>query len=369
MAKMHALPLATAAQQGIAKISKGLQLESDGVVGALRPISEIWVDPLGSDTVGDGAIGNPFQSIARAFSFILAHPLLDGYTIHLPAGSWQEDIGLPPPNTRFVGAGETRTRLSGVSSLAWLEGLNDAGALFFEDLTLVADISGRNGGNISVAFRNAALVGQLTLIGSLDFDACSGPSFSNLTNCSNVRIRNARTNGSTTLSLTYDPLTGTNGSGAVLNEVDGGSWGVIQYTSTDADVPLLISNAQVAAVQAVGSATINVIGSKVGTLHADSASCSIDYDGFSGPIYGGLGTFSSKELLVKTTVPANFDSGDISIPIPKQSTNSLKNLFFSSDLPGPSFSYVSSTSTSITVHVLGASSVHPAYELRVLVKL
>lgn len=372
MGKMQALPLATAAQQGIVKIGAGLRVPVAGTVGVVQPLASLWVDASGSDTEGDGSYGNPFATLAKAFSVIVASPLPSGYTVFLPAGDWQEDIGLPPPGTAIVGHGMLRSSLAGAggATLAWSEGLTNAGAVTVVQLRLVADVTGRDGGDLSLLAFQSSLQGVMSLIGKLVMDGCDGD-YANLINCANVSVRNPVSTPSSIFNLTYDPGAGTNGPGAAYNEVSGGLWAGIQYDSMDASVPLYVLGTKVlGGIIAMHNGHVETTGTTAASLSSNDAGSEIAYDGpvdDASPTFHGFGTFRNAELVVKRTVPMNFGSGDVVVAIPPQAVSTLKNVFVMADVAGIAVNWVSSTNSSITLHVTAPVS-HPAYELRILVK-
>lgn len=358
--------LATVNQRGVLEVGVGLQLPTSGKVDAVRLISDLWIDPAGNDTNGSGSISNPFATLTKAFQYISDHPLAGGYTVHLPSGVWEEAVGLPPPKTRLVGQD---TALSGPAGamLEWGESA-DAGPRLFEGLRLSANITGRDGGDLSISAYRSSLLGTLTRIGSVLLDGCAD-SFSSLINCSNVTVRNPVSDPSTVFALTYDPTEGANGSGAVYNEIVGGLWDTVQYDSTDATVPLYVRGARVmGSLLAYREGYLIAVGSTAVALESVHADSHIAYDGFCNdtlPAFHGLGSFSNTQLLLKKTITQNFGSGDVVLALPKQASSTLKNVFMSTDVPGISASWVSSTDNSVTIHLTGPLA-HPAYELRIL---
>ena len=374
MGKMQALLLATATQQGVLRVGAGLHLPAPGVIDAIPSLSDLWVDSGGDDTNGNGSITSPFATLSHAFAWAVAHPLASGYTVHLPAGNWQEHVGLPPPNTCLVGEGMLRTVLSDVAGapLVWTEGVGDPGVRYFNGLWLVADVSGRDGGNIALVAFQCRFQSTLTLLGQLTMDGCDGD-YSNLVNCSNVTVSNPRSTPSTSFNLSYDPLAGTNGPGAVYNEIRGGQWGGVQFNSQDPTVILYVLGARVSSgILAYNAANIQAISTSTPSLTANDAASEVGYDGpvnDVSPTFHGLGTFRNAELVLKKTVPMNYGTGDVTIPVPKQaSVLPLKNVFVMVDLQMVDVTWVSSTASSITLHVIPTAALHPAYELRILVK-
>lgn len=371
MGKMQALPLATAAQKGVANVGTGLKVPAAGVVDALRPSADLWVDSAGNDTEGSGSEENPFATLTRAFAFITGAPLPNGYTVHLPSGQWEENVGLPPPATRLVGEGDL-TSLAGVggAALAWVEGVTDPGARYVDSMRLTADITGRDGGNLALHFDHVALVGVLTLVGAVSLDGCNLDAVT-FVNCANVLVHDPMSSPSSAFDLSYDPGAGTNGPGAAYNEISGGLWGGITYDSQDATVPLYVLGARVlGGLFASHSGHIEASGTVAAALSSNDSTSEIAYDGpvnDASPTFHGLGIFRNAELVLKRAIPLNFGSGDVTIPVPPQATATLKNVFAMADIAGVSVNWVSSTFNSITLHIT-APVAHPAYELRILVK-
>jgi hypothetical protein len=295
--------------------------------------------------------------------------LAEGYSVFLPSGAWVEDIPLPPPAARIVGQGRSRTTLTGTAgTLAWLEAAASTGLRTFEQLTLDADVTGRDGGDLTLEFFDCAVPGTLTLIGRLLMCRCS--SAYTLVNCANVHVTDPIDVSAVNLGLTYVPSAGTNGTGALLSEIDGGTWANIDYDSEDVLVPLHVRSAWVSnSVRALTSASIKLTGSHAAGLIANDVGTSIEYDGPVGktaPTLIGAGTFKTAEFLLARDVAENFGTGDIAMAIPK-SAIVPDSTFISASIPGVEASFVSSTDSSVTVHV-ATTAPHVSYQLRVLVK-
>lgn len=356
---------------GIARVGAGIALPTAGTITDRALRGELYIDTNGSDATGDGAQGNPFRTLAAAYAFIASNPLRDGYSVNIPNGDWSETVGLPPPDTRLIGNGTLANAMGGAN--AWTEDpVEDAGLISIIGLTVVADITGRNGGSIDLFLMESKIVGTLTLMGRVV--SIGGTGSFVLANCSNVSIIDSRADPATcTISLTYDPTAGSNGSGSVQNLASGGQWLSIEYDSIDAQVPFIIMGARVTSIVARQDAHVICSGCVVNSCESHDANSRIDYDGACRsdgtlPTYAGAGSFESAELILKRLVPQDYGPGTLTFAIPRQAgTTSLRNLFFSTDAIGIDVSYVSATANSITVHVQAPTS-HPAYNLRVFVK-
>ncbi len=84
--------------------SKAVQGVGPGDYGYGQTI-DLYVSPTGSDTTGNGTVGNPYQTIARAMKdipvFVSHH-----YVIHLAAGTYREEVLL---ENRYFGAAARST--------------------------------------------------------------------------------------------------------------------------------------------------------------------------------------------------------------------------------------------------------------------
>src|SRR5579872_6260194 len=212
MAKFRAIPQGSTSQAGLVEIGHGIRSPSLGVADQAVATGQLWVDPNGSDSSGDGSFGNPFLTLTHAFAFIVSNPLTNGYSIRLPSVAWKENVGLPPPGTTIIGVGEANTSLSapGGGTLIWTQPGGQISSLEFRDLALNANVNGVNGGTLLALFRSCIVNGTFTLVGQSDWDNCSSlPVF---TNCQTIAIHNCPGNGAN-LSFSYDPIGGgTNGS-------------------------------------------------------------------------------------------------------------------------------------------------------------
>lgn len=368
MGKIQLPLLATTTQKGIVQVGSGL-LSTPGIIDAVRPIAELWVARNGSDSTGSGAMGNPFATLTHAFAFITANPLAGGYTVHMPAGVWQEAVSMPPATTRLIGQGMLSTVLIGISNaqLQWVE--DSAGIRCFSDLRLHADITGIDNGDLMLVMLHADMSGVITLAGYVDMDSCAGTY--NFVNCLNVHVRNPYVGSSTDFQLTYDPTAGTNGSGAVVHDVAGGVWQSLSYDSQDASVPLCLHNVRATSLITKNAGKITTDTTVATNLTATDASSVIEYAGpanESYPVYHGNGSFKSSELLLKKIVLANTGPGNLVLTLPKQVGDPvLKSIFSSTDFGGIVLSYVSNTASTLTLFA-EAPATHPTYEIRVLVR-
>lgn len=85
--------------------------ELNGGIVALR--YELWVDPTnGSDTEGDGRIGNPYQTITHTLSVISDNSSTKRYVIRAAAGTYNESSLTWKPYVGLQGSGQDYTILN-----------------------------------------------------------------------------------------------------------------------------------------------------------------------------------------------------------------------------------------------------------------
>jgi hypothetical protein len=382
MAKWRALPAATTSQQGLVEAGHGIAVPSPGTFDQVVATGQLWVDPNGNDTTGDGSSGNPFLTLTHTFAYIVAHPLTAGYDVYMPPVNWEENVALPPPNTTLVGSDQDATFLSAVggSPLSWVQTIGQESVLEFRNMGLLASITGGNAGgsSLELLFYHAFVVGTLTLIGSITLD---GSTFFNSTfvNCGNVVITNpaagATLAADANLSFSYDPVSGTNGTFTPGLTLLGGTWNSIAYSATATGAPLEIIGARVQNVTAQDMATIQCRATRVmGQLNAQDPSALIEYDMPSvhyTPTFAGSGSFKLAEFAIIKTLPMGFVSGNVTVPIPTSGYGSsqIPDVLGQSNLPGTIITYVSNTSATLTVYVQTNPSPAPsAFQITLLVK-
>jgi hypothetical protein len=375
MAKWRSLPVASTTQQGVVQAGHGIQVPSTGTFAQAVATAQLWVDPNGNDTTGDGSFGNPWLTLSHTFTYIVANPLSNGYIVHLPPGSWEEAVPLPPSGTVLKGSDVAQSSLAGVSDvpLVWTQSVGDVRALTFRDLVLSADITGGNasGSSLALTFQRCSLsTSELTNVGSVLIDDCNPlPTF---TNCGSVTIQNCA-GYAAGLNLAYDPLTATNGSFSPGLLLLGGQWGTVSYTVTESGANLEIIGARAQNVQGTGPATIQCRNTRVlGQLNA-GVGCVIEYDMPSvnnTPTFAGSGSFKMAEYIILKTISPGFTAGPVTVPIPTDAFGgNLTDVIGSSDLPGTIVTYVSNTTTTLTVFVdPGTSPTSSALHLVLLVK-
>ena len=372
MAKFRSLPLVSTSVEGLVQAGHGIRVPTSGVLDQAIASSQLWVDPNGNDSSGDGSFGNPFLTLTKAFAYIVANPLSDGYVIFVPPIVWQENVGLPPPQTCIVGSSSKGTVLEAVGggNLTWAQPASQTSELEFRNLTLNANVNGVSGGSLSTLFRNCIVNGTFTLVGYSDWSTCDVlPTF---VNCQTVYIYACPGNGAN-LSLTYDPFSGTNGPGPVGLLVAGGQWGGITYSATASGVPLEVIGARANTVNAQNSATINCRRTRVLTsLTATHVSSVIEYDSpliSLAPVFAGLGSFKLVEFFLSKAIALNAGESDVTIAIPPLLSNyPIPNVFGQSNLKGTSITYVSNTINSLTVHVIPGTLPNPAFNISLLVR-
>jgi hypothetical protein len=370
VSKAQALPQATSSQAGVGTQGAGLSRAVAGVFALVPVPFTFWVHPTGSDDAGDGSQGNPYRTLGKAFAVIAAGSSTLGWVVMLPPGVWEENVGLPPPNTTLRGAGSDRTLLRGpgAAALTWTESGNP-GARALEDLALFANLTGEDGGNLPVRCTRVAPAGTFTNLARLVFDGCS--SLPTLVNQGALLIRNHQTPTPPALSFTYDPVTATNGAGPLGSRVEGGAWGAVLYEATDPGADLELVGVRATSIETRGQGIARVRSSRVVTLlRAQDASSQVEYDGplvDELPAFTGAGVLRPASLLLRHTFLAGFVEGDVTLALPNLGgLVDASAVFTSLNKPGGEVSFVSSTATSLTLHVKPPTGA-PAFQLRALV--
>jgi len=364
MGQVRGFPTASITQPGVAQLGVGV-INQLGVVGLVKPANEIWVDDQGDDVKGDGSQGNPWKTLVKAFTFATANPFT---TVRLPAGNWSETVGIPPTNTLIVGE-NTLLRNGSDSSLTWQE--VSPTNLAFQNVQLVADITGKNGGDLQLSFLNCAVSGVHTLVG-LEVHTLPRGTLPTFVNCSSVRISSSHYTFAEAIVISYDPITATNGSNTG-HHIEGGLWTDISYNATDPGSELILQGVVSDTVTADGSAIVRCKCTKVLTsLNTGSGSLAvIEYDqplSYGLPGLSGNGTFKLSEISIERNESALAGERDVVLALPRLPAGTvIQNVQLSCNLPGTDLTWVSNTDTSLTIHTKPPSS-NPAYIISVLVK-
>jgi hypothetical protein len=361
MAKLQFNPLATLVAKGITSIVSGLKNASPGTIESVRATNSCWVAVNGDDTLGDGSISNPFATITRAVT--LLGNGTQAKVIFLGPGSFLNST-LPVTNTTFIGCGSSNTILTTVGG-GWSE---TSGPLHFEfvDLQFSGTFTGKNGGNFEAWFTRCQVDGTFNLVGDAKFTECALAPTLVLNNSTPTLLQ---TPGFSTVTISLNSGAGTNGNVASI-EIDGGVWLNITFGSVSNDKPLNVRNAVIAELVTTGLAVASIaVGTTVYSLVAqDAGSQIVDASPYySSKTYSGLGEFVWEQIQLTKTMPANAGETDVTLPMPRRNAATNYKTYAATTLNGVDISYVSSTPTTITVHVKPPSPTHASYSFSILV--
>lgn len=372
MARAQEVPLASGTNPGTVIFGDGIPKNNPpGVLSLRAECGVLYVASDGDDVNGDGSQTNPYATLARTWTHIAANPKPLGYAVMLPGCLWEENVPLPPPNTTLWGRGlRSELRAVGGGPITWTEGGTDAGLISFRDLSVSAVITGRNGGNLNLAFYDALVTGSITRVGTLSFDGAYG--YPTLTNIAILNIINSRVKNAS-LAFTYDSTGGTNGLATTKPHlIEGGLWGTIQYTSDDPTYELRVIGAVATQVRALQSAVIRLSATRVrSNLDSVDAASLIEFDM---PVqreelsYTGSGRFRLAEIVETDPIGAGIVETNITVCVPRHEAGTrFDRIWISFDKPGFFGSYVSNTDSDVVVHVVPPPGA-PAANVFVLIK-
>lgn len=362
MAKGDAPLPASPSQTGIVQLGTGVK-QAPGLLALAPQAGILFVALSGDDTLGDGSQGNPYRTLTKAFAVMAAAPLAAGYQVHLPRLAWAEDAPLPPDRTVVVGQGGSLAGASG--PLAWTEGGSDAGVIELRDVAIQIQATGRNGGNLNLRFRNCAVSGEIVLAGTVEFDGCSA--YPTLTNVNSLQILNSRAGA---VNLVWATATATASNGNVSSHtIEGGSWGLLSFTSDDVSVACLLLNLQATQIRAANLAQVKLRNSYAPQLVSVDSSSLISADAIEPSTYTGIGGFRLPQVAVQGTFPVSNDGSakQVVLAVPRQPNRILDRVTAFFPALGYQVRVDSYTETTITLTVQPPGVVAAAFPFQCLV--